>query len=77
MKSAADDLELVLCAAFRVLLVLLFFLFHLLHHVTAAVTMHFGTALVHAKVLGNILPVQLVFSYDQGFAEGLHQHAKE
>jgi len=77
MKSAADDLKFVLCAAFRVVLVLLFFLLHLLHHVAAAVTMHLGTALVHAKVFGNILPVQLVFSYDHGFAEGLHQHAKE
>lgn len=57
MKSAADDLKLVLCAAFRVFLVLLFFLLHLFHHVTTAVTMHFGTAFVHAKVVGNILPV--------------------
>ena len=77
MKSAADDLEFVLCAAFRVVLFLLFFLLHLFHHVTAAVTMHLGTAFVHAKVFGNILLVQLVFSHDQGFAECLHQHAQE
>ncbi len=77
MKSAADDLKLVLRAAFRVFLILLFFLLHLFYHVTAAVTMHFGAAFVHTKIGGNILLVQLVFSHDQGFAESLHQHAQE
>lgn len=77
MKSGADDLKLVLGAAFRVILFLLFFLLHLFHHVTSTVTMHLGTAFVHAEVFGNIFLVQLVFSHDQGFAEGLHQHAEE
>lgn len=63
MKSTADDLELVLCPAFRVVLLLLFLLLHFLHHVTAAVTMHLRTAFVHTQVFGNIIPVELVFSY--------------
>ena len=63
MKSGADDLELVLCPAFRVVLLLLFLLFHFLHHVTFTVTMHLWTAFVHTQVFGNIIPVELVFSY--------------